>query len=125
MLECVARPSELTVCFDGRYYLEFPLRVTGWDLTLRKGGKEGPVVSRITKSGIGAHFEVRMVDDNWTTALKRPKLLTQTHEFMGRDGTTKFKWSSDGLMSSNWTREHLFSINLLSSRVGGGAEQGY
>lgn len=87
--------EKLTVSRVARFFSN------AWDLTLRRGGQGGEVVCHITKSGWSSEKLITM-PNGWNCPLVHTGMFSSSHEFVGFDGTTRYKWKS-GTFSSDWT----------------------
>lgn len=80
-----------------RYYLEFAPRpgVSGWDLTLHRGGREGTHVLTITKGTFSSNFLIQF-PNGWSTGVVKTGFLSRSHEFNGWGGSerSRFKWKT-------------------------------
>jgi hypothetical protein len=79
------------------YHLVFPRTWLGdWELILRQGGPSGPEICRIVKSAFGSEMLVIM-PNGWKTPLVRGKLFSSSHEYIGFDGKTTWKWKTSAV----------------------------
>lgn len=79
------------------YHLVFPRTFFGaWELVLRQGGPQGPEVCKIVKSGFSSEMLVVM-PNGWKTPLVRGKLFSNSHEYIGFDGETTWKWKTSAM----------------------------
>ncbi|KAL8291569.1 hypothetical protein RQP46_002547 [Phenoliferia psychrophenolica] len=98
-----------------QYYLEYPLQFFGgMDLTLHRGGKQGPLVAQIQKGGFSSDFSFRMAN-GWSTIMIRTGFFSKTHQFVAFDGQTRYKWKTDGMFSSDWTLTNTSNEDVIAT----------
>ncbi|KAM0745714.1 hypothetical protein T439DRAFT_330449 [Meredithblackwellia eburnea MCA 4105] len=85
-----------------QYHLSFPRTWGGWDLSLHRGSKDGPLVARIDKGSWSSEMRISM-RDGWTTTLYKSSIFKWNFKFGGMGGRTVYKWKSDGMFNSGYT----------------------
>ncbi|GAA5839034.1 hypothetical protein JCM9279_002572 [Rhodotorula babjevae] len=83
------------------FYLHFPVKFFSgrWDLSLRRGGPDGPEVAHIDKGHFGDSFEVSFVNGPQIKC-QRTGLISTKYLFQGANGTAYYCWKSDGYFMS-------------------------
>ncbi|GAA5933804.1 hypothetical protein JCM3775_000287 [Rhodotorula graminis] len=88
------------------YYLRFPVKFFSgrWDLSLRRGGPDGPEVAHIDKGTFGDSFDISFVNGPQIRC-QRTGLISTKYLFQGQGGSAYYCWKSDGhfLSQMNYT----------------------
>lgn len=92
-----------------QYYLEFPSVMFSCTLKLRRGGKEGPVLCTIDKTGLWAPKQITMQSDGKAIQVRSIHKLGFSQEFQGwAFPDTTWQWTSHA-----WTGQwHVSSPKL-------------